>query len=110
MCLNDLLNNDVLHCNHKVVSQLIQPEVQAEDVCGFLWEHLVNDVRNVSISLERSEDEVLLMIHLVLSEIMSRSIKRKPIWGSYHRHYYTTIVIIIATSRSDTTASYSNFL
>ncbi|XP_078382607.1 E3 ubiquitin-protein ligase rnf213-alpha-like isoform X3 [Oculina patagonica] len=60
----------------EAVSQLMQPEVQPEDVCGFLWEHLVNDVRNISTSLERSEDEVLLMIHLVLSEIMNRSTMR----------------------------------
>ena len=51
----------------------MHPEVPAGDICRFVWEHLVNDVRNVSTSLERSEDDVLLLIHLVLSEIMSRS-------------------------------------
>ncbi len=75
----------------------MQPEVQAEDVCGFLLEHLVNDVRNISTSLERSEDEVLLLIHLVLSEIMNRSTMSKsmcqllllqlvPHNQSYHIH------------------------
>ncbi|KAJ7339360.1 hypothetical protein OS493_005754 [Desmophyllum pertusum] len=67
----------------EVVSQLIQPEVQAGDVCGFLWRHLVNDVTNVSTSLERSEDEVLLMIHFILSEILCRSTSRGLDYGKW---------------------------
>ena len=67
----------ILHS--KVVSQLMHPEVPAGDIFRFIWEHLVNDVRNVSTSLERSEDEVLLLIHLVLSEIMNRSTMSKSI-------------------------------
>ena len=61
----------------KDLRQLIVPEVQADDVCGFLWEHLVNDVRNLSISLGRSEDEVLLAIHVVLSELVYRATNSK---------------------------------
>ena len=73
----------------KVVSQLMHPEVPAADICKFLWEHLVNDVRNISTSLERSEDEVLLLIHLVLSEIMIRStISKFPDVMIYHYYYY----------------------
>ena len=67
----------ILHS--KVVSQLMHPAVPAGNICRFLWEHLVNDVRNVSTSLERNEDEVLLLIHLVLSEVMSRSTMSKSL-------------------------------
>ncbi|XP_022797655.1 E3 ubiquitin-protein ligase rnf213-alpha-like isoform X3 [Stylophora pistillata] len=61
----------------KVVSQLIsESDVQPHDVGGFLWAHLVNDVQNVSTSLERSVDEVVLMIHGVLAEIVYRATAR----------------------------------
>ena len=52
---------------------MIVPEVQADGVRDFLWDHLVNDVENLSTSLERSEDEVLLAVHFVLSEIVCRT-------------------------------------
>ena len=48
-----------------------------DGVFGFFWEHLVNDVRNLSTSLGRSEDEVLLAIHFVLSEIVCRATNSK---------------------------------
>lgn len=63
----------------EVLSQLTVSEVQAEEVCDFLWEHLVNDVRNLSNNLGRSEDEVLLAVHLVLSEIVERATMSKSL-------------------------------
>lgn len=64
----------------KVISQLIHwPDDQPSDVNGFLRAHLVNDVQNTSASLERSVDEVLLMIHRVLAQIVDRATTRKSI-------------------------------
>ena len=80
----------------------MKPEVPVGDVCGFLWEHLVNDVRNVYISLERSEDEVLLMIHLVLSEIMSRSTMSKSV-----SVITITTATLISVMSSDTSLTFS---
>ena len=37
----------------------------------------MNDVKNISTNLERSEDEVLLAIHIVLSEIVCRATNSK---------------------------------
>ena len=65
----------------KVLRQLIAYEVQEDDVCSFLWEHLVNDVRSLSTSLDKSKDDVLLAVHLVLSEIVWRATSSK---SDYH--------------------------
>lgn len=61
----------------KAVRQLIAQEVPEDGICGFLWEHLVNDVQSLSASLDRSEDDVLLTVHLVLSEIVWRATNSK---------------------------------
>ena len=75
------------------------PEVQAVEVCGFLWGHLVNDVRNLSTSLERSEDEVILAIHLVLSDIVDRATTSKShqqyIEHSLYMHAYDKCFIVL---------------
>ncbi|CAH3037778.1 unnamed protein product, partial [Pocillopora meandrina] len=61
----------------EVVSQLIKElDVQPRNVGDFLWAHLVNDVGNISASLERSVDEVVLMIHSVLAGIVYRATDR----------------------------------
>ena len=70
----------------KVLSQLTVSEVQADEVCDFLWEHLVNDVRNLSLSLGRNVDEVLLAVHLVLSEIVERATMSKS--GIFTNHLW----------------------
>ncbi|XP_022806306.1 E3 ubiquitin-protein ligase RNF213-like [Stylophora pistillata] len=67
--------------NPEAICQLIRwPDDQPGDVIGFLWAHLANDIDNISASLERSVDEVLLMIHRVLAEIVDRATARGTVF------------------------------
>ncbi|CAH3163087.1 unnamed protein product, partial [Porites evermanni] len=74
----------------EAVRQLIAQEVPEDGVCGFLWEHLVNDVQSLSASLDRSEDDVLLTVHLVLSEIVWRATNSNDLLGFEKMSFWST--------------------
>ena len=62
-------------------------------MCSFLWEHLANDVRSLSTNLDRSEDDVLLAVHLVLSEIVWRATNSKS-GNHYLFKFYQSFIVV----------------
>ena len=48
---------------------LIKTQVRPNDVSLFFWQHLLHDIKMLSTTLGKSEDDVCLILHIILKNI-----------------------------------------
>ena len=51
------------------VAGLVKPPVAAEHLPQFLWDHILKDLELLAASLGRSQDDALILIHVILDHM-----------------------------------------
>ncbi|CAC5422253.1 RNF213 [Mytilus coruscus] len=57
--------------NVQAVCRSIKPDIEGEDVPAYITAHMLEDLRSISNVLGKSKEDVVLLIHFLLSEIMN---------------------------------------
>ncbi|VDI70333.1 Hypothetical predicted protein [Mytilus galloprovincialis] len=58
--------------NLEAVCQFIKPNIDASVVCGYIMEHIKLDLQSIQRVLGKSNDEVYLLIHYILADIVNK--------------------------------------
>ena len=62
-------------CNNvhtiEALAQLVKPPVLPRDLPEFFWRHLQRDIEDLSKITSRGIDECAMIVHLVLSQILT---------------------------------------
>jgi hypothetical protein len=56
---------------------MIQPKICKDDVSTYLWNHIKVDIENLENGTGKSMDDVLLLLHVLINNIMEIHIKGK---------------------------------
>ena len=63
-------------CHHEDsigdLARIVKPSVQPQFLPEFFWKHLEHDIKQLSVTTGRSEDDAALLIHIVLKEILTK--------------------------------------
>lgn len=53
------------------MQRIISPEIDIDQVENFLWAHILKDTEVIRQAIQRSEDDVLLLMHTLLIKMMN---------------------------------------
>lgn len=54
------------------IAELIKPDLLAATVEQYLWDHIQRDMEDIQRILTRNVDDVLLAIHIIVNNILSK--------------------------------------
>lgn len=64
-----------MYCNCLIILQAvcstIKPEIEQGEVHTYILEHMQKDLKSIATVLGKSKEDVLILIHYLLSEIMN---------------------------------------
>ena len=55
------------------LARIVKPFVHPQYLPEFFWKHLEHDIKQLSITTGRNEDDATLLIHIVLKEILTKT-------------------------------------
>lgn len=56
------------------IAAMVDPEIPIEEVADFLWKHMECDINVLAGSLQKSPDDCILLMHILLDKIMKNRI------------------------------------